>query len=70
MDEQRLDGPNEHLVNAYPGLVWPTLDSLDENRKIIIFPSSRREWMEAGIFASVIAAAALAAIAIVADLLM
>lgn len=67
MDEQCLDGPTEQRVNAYPGLVWPSLDSIDDGYRLMILPSTKAEWKEAGALMVFMAFAAVAFVAIVAE---
>lgn len=68
MDKQSLDGPSEQRVNEYPGLVWPSLESINESCKLL--PSSKSEWKEAYFLIGGMTVAAVAFVAIVAELLL
>lgn len=68
MDKQRLDGPDEQRADVYPGLVWPSLESIDRSCKI--FPSSKSEWKEAYLLIGGVTLTAVAFVAIVAELLL
>lgn len=67
MDEQRLGGPSEQRVNVYPGLVWPSLDSIDEDYRLMILPSTKAEWKEAGALIGLMAVVVGAFVAIIAE---